>query len=139
MLGDLMDIDQAERIGVLAQIVRGKRHEEAGRVDAGVKFDDGKIQADLLLDDFPMALMAVAEVATFGAEKYTRHGWITVPDARQRYKAALMRHLLATEKYDDESDLTHLAHALWNLMAIVELEEREQDGYRFVSQSGVPE
>jgi hypothetical protein len=100
----------------------------AAKAEAGVKHDDGKIQADLLLDDFSRALTAVAEVATFGANKYTRHGWVTVPDAKQRYKAAMMRHLLATEKYDDESDLTHLAHALWNLMALVELDERDLAG-----------
>jgi hypothetical protein len=56
--------------------------------EPGAKLDSGKIMADLLFDGFPLALIAVAEVCTFGAQKYTRHGWKAVPDGITRYRAA---------------------------------------------------
>lgn len=92
----------------------------------GVKHDNGKLFAGLLLEDFPRAMSAVARVATFGAHKYARSNWLAVEDAQQRYGDALMRHLLADqlEAVDGESDLPHLYHAAWNLLAVIELRER---------------
>jgi hypothetical protein len=91
---------------------------------AGKKFDGGKPRTDLLLD-FGKALMSVAEVSTFGANKYAPHDWLTVEDAKPRYTAALIRHLLQ-EGNDSESGLPHLAHVAWNALAILELESRER-------------
>lgn len=92
---------------------------------AGVKNDDGKVMAQLL-GDFSRALMGVAEVGTFGAEKYTRGGWKTVPNGYQRYYDAAWRHLLQAnqEQCDYESGLWHLEHAAWNLLAIIELQKK---------------
>lgn len=87
---------------------------------AGLKHDDGKTRMDLLLD-FSNALTAVGEVATMGAGKYEAHSWKTVPDAETRYIAAAMRHLFSNEGIDVESGLPHLAHAAWNLLAVLEL------------------
>ena len=94
----------------------------------GVKQDQGKIMAQLL-GDFSRALMGVAEVGTFGAHKYTRGGWQTVPDAYQRYYDALWRHLLQAnqEDRDAESGLTHLEHAAWNILAVIELKKRNMN------------
>lgn len=89
--------------------------------EPGAKLDNNKIQADLLLD-FRDALMAVAQISDFGARKYTRHGWVSVPNGIERYKAALIRHLLS-EGNDSDSGLPHTWHALWNLMAVVQLEK----------------
>ena len=50
----------------------------------------------------------------FGAAKYGQDNWQRVPEARQRYFDAAMRHLLAWwdgERLDAESGLPHLAHA----------------------------
>lgn len=92
----------------------------------GVKHDQGKVKGQLL-GDFSRALVGVAEVGTFGAAKYTRGGWQTVPDAKQRYYDALWRHLLLAnqEAQDEESGLTHLEHAAWNILALIELNKRE--------------
>lgn len=92
----------------------------------GAKDDKQKIQADLLLD-FRRALAAVAEVSTFGAQKYTRGGWLTVPDGQCRYTAALIRHLLAADDTDKESGLRHAAHTAWNALAVLELKLREEE------------
>ena len=94
----------------------------------GAKADDGKPEAALLLD-FSRALTAVAEVSTFGANKYTRGGWQTVKDADHRYTSALLRHLFKDkqEDCDAESGLSHKAHAAWNALAVLELALRNRN------------
>lgn len=93
----------------------------------GVKHDDGKIMGQLL-GDFSRALLGVAEVGTFGANKYTRGGWQHVLGAEQRYYDALWRHILQAnqEEVDSESGLSHLEHAAWNILAVIELKKRAQ-------------
>jgi hypothetical protein len=71
----------------------------------------------------------VGEIGTFGAEKYTDNGWLSVPDGEARYTDALLRHLLADfegETLDPESGYTHAAHAAWNALARLELALREK-------------
>lgn len=97
--------------------------------EPGAKLDSGKIDMGLLYEGFPRALMAVAEVGTFGAQKYSRGGWQYVPGAPIRYKAALHRHLAQGEMtpFDDESCLLHAAHAAWNALAVLELRLRADE------------
>lgn len=92
--------------------------------EAGAKLDAGKLRAGLVLGDFSRALTEVCAVGTFGANKYTPHGWLSVPDAQQRYTDAMMRHWLkdqAGEAYDPDSGLPHMAHFAWNALALLEL------------------
>ena len=86
----------------------------------GAKLDQGKNRLGLVLMDFASALMEVGKVGTYGAKKYTEHGWVSVPDAEQRYTDALFRHLLAEgngEIKDPDTQLLHAAHAAWNALA----------------------
>ncbi|BDR10695.1 DUF5664 domain-containing protein [Comamonas thiooxydans] len=100
--------------------------------EPGAKLDAGKARPDLVLNGFPRALLAVAEVAAYGARKYTEEGWRSVPDGRRRYVAAKDRHRLqgAIEASDSESGLPHLAHEAWNALAALELalSALEQEG-----------
>ena len=101
--------------------------------EAGAKLDAGKNRLDLVLGDFSRALWEVGRVGTYGANKYTDRGWVSVPNGLQRYGDALLRHYLQYkrgEAFDPESDLHHLAHAAWNALALLErtLREREVDG-----------
>ena len=89
--------------------------------EPGAKLDAGKVRPALVIQGFRKALLAISEVGTFGAAKYTDNGWKSVPDGRKRYEDALYRHLLA-EGVDEQSGLPHLAHAAWNLLAMLELE-----------------
>lgn len=94
----------------------------------GMKYDGGKPRMALLFDGCPHALEAVAQVLTFGAQKYAAHSWQTVPEGEERYKSALLRHLTAVgkgEEIDSESNLHHLAHAACNALFILELELRK--------------
>ena len=88
----------------------------------GSKFDKNKIRHDLILPEFEDA---VAQVLTFGAEKYGAHSWKTVPDLKDRYYAALRRHLNSYrmgEATDTESGLPHLAHAACNIYFLLQWE-----------------
>lgn len=89
----------------------------------GAKDDRAKPRVDLILDGFPQALLAVAEVATYGARKYTEHGWRHVPDGIQRYTAAMDRHRLyeRQQHFDPETEMLHAAHLAWNALARLQL------------------
>jgi hypothetical protein len=88
---------------------------------AQAKHDSDKPRYDLLP---PVAIDLMAQVMTFGAKKYKPEGWRTVPDAVQRYQAALLRHsfaMLRGEVLDPESGLPHAAHAMCCAAFLAEL------------------
>lgn len=87
----------------------------------GIKHDTGKPRMALVMDGFAEALLEVGKVATFGADKYTDHGWRDVPNGIERYTSALYRHLLTRSELDDESELPHAAHAAWCALARLQL------------------
>ena len=91
----------------------------------GRKADKGKAMGGVLAD-FSRALERVVDIGTFGARKYARANWLLVENAEERYLDAFWRHLLAAEREpnDFESDMPHLHHALWNLLAVIELKKR---------------
>ncbi len=107
---------------------------EAGMVEAdptgreagepGAKLDAGKPRVGLMIDGFPRALLEVAKISTFGANKYSDGGWLRVPNGIARYKDAMQRHNLKIARggiVDPDSGLLHAAHAAWNALAILEL------------------
>lgn len=90
-----------------------------------MKYDGGKPMVDLIIDGMPEAVLEVAKVLTFGAQKYKAHSWQTLENGSTRYKAALMRHLLAHaagETDDPESGLSHLAHVACNALFMLQLD-----------------
>jgi hypothetical protein len=92
-----------------------------------MKYDKGKPIAGCLLTDFPRALLAISELSTIGAKKYERSSWLTVPNGRQRYTDAMMRHALAeyTEGIDHETGVIHEVATAWNALARLELTLRQ--------------
>ena len=102
-----------------------------------------KVDIGGLIDYFPRACGAVAQVSAKGAEKYTWKGWESVPDGMGRYQDALGRHWIAQgrgEEIDYETGLLHKAQVAWNALAVLELHLRKQDEYSATgaSQSRVP-
>ena len=94
----------------------------------GAKLDAGKNRLGLVLQGFANALEEVGRVGTFGANKYTDNGWMSVPNGHARYTDAAYRHLLKEaqgELLDPDSGLQHAAHAAWNALARLELKLRE--------------
>lgn len=100
----------------------------------GQKHDQGKPQWSLL----PwQPLSEVVDVLTFGAKKYQPENWKHVPDAKARYSDAALRHFtswLAGERVDQETGLSHLAHAVCCLLFLMWF-DRQPKKYRV---SGIP-
>lgn len=95
---------------------------------SGMKFDNEKPMADLLLD-MPLALNEVIDVLSQGAEKYAPGNWQHVDNAERRYKAASFRHELALAEgvtRDDETGCHHLAHKICCDLFRLELALREK-------------
>ena len=95
----------------------------------GRKDDYLKTQPALIITDMPRALMAVAEVASFGALKYGKSNWLHVENGVERYTNAMDRHRIkeGVETHDGDSGLMHAAHAAWNALARLELMLREEE------------
>ena len=82
------------------------------------KKDAGKPRMELL---DPLALTQLAEVLTFGAQKYEADGWRKGIEW-SRTVGALLRHttkFMSGETYDEETGLHHMAHVMCNAMFLV--------------------
>lgn len=94
--------------------------------DAGQKDDAGKAPWGLLPWD---ALGSVVEVLRRGAIKYEAENWRKVPDWRQCYWDATLRHLTAWklgERNDPEWGLPHLAHAACCVLFMLAFDVKEE-------------
>lgn len=80
---------------------------------------DNKVRWELM----PLSLLnEVAKVYTAGAEKYGENTWQDLENGYERYKAAAIRHIISYEEgeqADPETGLHPLAHAAWNLLAML--------------------
>lgn len=92
----------------------------------GIKLDAGKRRWSLV----PFgALGAVIDVLEYGARKYAPDNWRKVPDARDRYFNAAMRHLSAWwvgSRADSESGFSHLAHACCCVLFLLALDVEKE-------------
>lgn len=94
----------------------------------GYKADKDKLRMDLIPYE---ALIAMASVLGYGAQKYEEHNW-RKGIAHSRLYAATQRHLTAYwngEDSDKESGLGHLAHALCDI-AMMLASSKEDDRYK---------
>jgi hypothetical protein len=101
----------------------GKACVECSNNKEGLKFDYNKPRWDLLPLD---PIKEVVNALTYGAQKYGPENWRNVKNARSRYYSALMRHVVAWEAgeaLDFESGISHIAHAICNLIFLYELEK----------------
>ena len=85
------------------------------------KDKEHKPRCDLLVEYFPNAMLELANICGFGAEKYGAHTWQTV--SVEDYKAAMFRHAFKAEIEGDdkETKLPHECHVAWNALAMLEL------------------
>ena len=87
---------------------------------------DGKLRWELL----PLGTIEeVVRIFTFGADKYGPNTWQGLENGYERYKAALLRHLVSYEKgetHDPESGIHALAHMAWNAIAMLHLELQKE-------------
>lgn len=97
------------------------------------KADAGKRRPSLIQVGFAKAIRLVQAAMEYGGIKYEAHSWRKVPDAKARYLEAAERHrqdrMLWLQDHpadhigavDHESGLPHIAHEVFNLMALMEL------------------
>lgn len=91
----------------------------------GMKYSDDKIKYTLIP---PYALQEVARNLTVGLRKYAKNNWQKVPNAREKYLDALMRHLESYRrgsKYDPENhepDMHELSAVIVNAMFLLEFD-----------------
>lgn len=93
----------------------------------GTKYDDDKDRWDLLPWE---ETRQIVQVLTYGAKKYAPDNWRKVPEWRNRYFSALLRHLWAWfigERLDPETGFNHLAHAGCCLLFLMGREDAEQE------------
>lgn len=94
---------------------------------AGKKFDQQKPRMGLVHPDF---VQGVAEVLSFGADKYGAWNWAEGIDYSRLYDAA-QRHLSAWHKgedLDEESGNNHLLHASCELMFLYCYQKWQKEG-----------
>lgn len=99
----------------------------------GIKNDykDHKLRWDLL----PLKeIEDIVKVYTAGADKYGPNNWQNLSDGYNRYKGAMLRHLMEYEKgntTDEETGCLHLAQVAWNAIAMLyfskQAKENKQD------------
>lgn len=91
------------------------------------RMNQGKPELDCLLD-FPRAMEAFCRVMEVGAAKYDRDNWKLGGKPDSEYLAAALRHMMAHraakepgDLFADDTGCLHIAHAMWNLAALIEL------------------
>lgn len=91
----------------------------------GKKYDSGKSMVGTLCRVFPRALLGIGQCIEFGTHKYPNpKNWQLVEKGFERYQDSMMRHylkFLAGQDKDSETNLLHLKHMAWNVLAILEL------------------
>lgn len=91
----------------------------------GLKFDKEKPDWSLLNLEI---MEGVVRALTQGAKKYHRENWRLVPDGKNRYFAAALRHLKAWqsgERKDEESGENPLAHCICCLIFLMGITAEE--------------
>jgi len=114
----------------------------------GEKKDFGKPRMSLLPFD---ALMEVAKVLEFGAQKYSPDNWKKVPNGFERYSDALLRHYAESQNLeidqtewseeddlDEESGLLSLAHLACNALFILHFKLKEREAKRNKVKETIP-
>ena len=121
MLPTLFECWKLEVIDADRGVGTSSSHSQAAEPAAGTKHDAEKPPLDLL---DATALLEVGRVLEFGAKKYAPNNW-RAGISRERLIAATLRHTLAAasgERNDPETGLSHLAHAMCELMFALHFE-----------------
>lgn len=90
--------------------------------EGGIKNDQDKVRLELIS---PEALLQLGKVLTHGARKYESHNW-RKGISYSRILGAILRHVVAYlggESKDQETGLSHIAHAMCECMFLLEFEK----------------
>lgn len=108
------------------------KYEDTG---IGIPYNESKkndIQDDKLRWDL-LPLQEIEDIVRVyhaGAKKYGANKWQGLENGYQRYKAALLRHLLEAENgnmVDEDTGCLHLAQVAWNAIAMLHLSKKQSN------------
>jgi hypothetical protein len=103
--------------GIAWEREHGTNNFEEDKMDKFQKKDNAKVRMELIDPDY---MIGVAQVLTFGAEKYEPYNWQKATDEDiERIKGAMLRHQMAYmkgEQKDPETGLNHMYHVGCNAM-----------------------
>lgn len=100
---------------------------EFDKIIEGVKHNKHKAPLDILqVRQFPKALQMLALATAYGHEKYKETdkdflNFKRVKGGSQTYFDAAARHNAERYEFDDESNLPHMLHAVWDMLAALEM------------------
>ena len=89
-----------------------------------LRFNNDKPMMSYFMRSFPKMAEAVARVKEMGAIKYNDGNWKLGNKPDNEYWDSMFRHLnyiFDGEEYDKDTGCLHIAHAVWNLCALLEL------------------
>jgi len=101
----------------------------------GLKFSQNKAPLDVVINrQFPKALQLLALATEYGHRKYNINGadedylnYKRVAGGSDAYLNAAARHNTARTENDSESGLPHFVHAVWDMLAALELYAEENN------------
>jgi len=89
-----------------------------------LRFNDDKPMMSYFMRSFPRMAEAIARVKEMGAIKYNDGNWRLGNKPDDEYWNSMFRHLnyiFNGEVYDPDTGCLHIAHAVWNMCALLEL------------------
>lgn len=89
-----------------------------------MRYNDGKPKLSYFMRSFPRMAEAIARVKEMGGIKYEEGNWKKGNKPDEEYWDSMFRHLqyiFTGEEYDKDSGCLHIAHAVWNMCALHEL------------------
>ncbi|MHC4300565.1 MAG: dATP/dGTP diphosphohydrolase domain-containing protein [Planctomycetota bacterium] len=89
-----------------------------------LRFNSDKPMMAYFMRSFPRMAEAIARVKEMGAIKYNDGNWRLGNKPDDEYWNSMFRHLnyiFNGEDYDEDTGCLHLAHAVWNMCALLEL------------------
>lgn len=92
------------------------------------RFNEGKPSLSYILQ-FVNPIKAIARIMELGAIKYDDGNWRLGGKPDSEYLNSMMRHLtewIHGDVYDKDSGCSHLGHAIWNLLALHELNHPDE-------------
>lgn len=91
------------------------------------KYDEGKRDYTLIPIN---ELEQVVDVLEYGCKKYSPNAWKCVENGLDRYKKAMLRHMMSYlkgEEFDKESGLSHLSHLATNVLFMMWFENNKEE------------
>ncbi len=89
-----------------------------------LRYNEGKPMLAYFMRSFPRMVEALARVKEMGAIKYQDGNWRLGNKPDDEYWNSMFRHLnyiFCGQDYDVDTGCLHLAHAVWNACALLEL------------------